>query len=115
MGIGGVRCNKCYKEIDDGSQVLTTFCMHCFCLGEYILKLAFHRWGTIRCKNGCDSECANDICQGDNACTVCGEKLNAENVSVEICGNSDSDVFSLRGANPTDVIMVNSLLCCPVQ
>lgn len=106
MGHGGLACNRCAKEIDDGSQVLTTGCMHCFCLGTLQIPTGCFTYMAARSVVRASAECANSICKGDNACSVCGEKLNADNVSVEICRNSDSDVFSLRGAGPADVIMV---------
>jgi hypothetical protein len=51
------------------------------------------------------AECANDICQGDNNCPICGSQLDGSNVSVEVIGDS-SVLRSLRGSSPEEIIMV---------
>jgi hypothetical protein len=51
------------------------------------------------------ADCANNICQGDNNCPVCGSHLDGANVSVEVIGDSNV-LLSLRGSSPEEIIMV---------
>lgn len=112
-----IRCNSCGKEI--AGQALTTFCSHCFCLGasqcawydltcavslgRALARLAPHTTGIT---DVCCAECANEICQGDNSCRVCGQQLDGSNVSVEVSGDGESVLRSLCGSSPEEIIMV---------
>ena len=111
------RCNSCGKEI--AGQALTTFCSHCYCLGasqstqaDLTLSISSGKRSpaglVTDITGGCCADCANEICQGDNRCRVCGQQLDGSNVSVEVSGDGESVLRSLCGSSPEEIIMVSA-------
>lgn len=79
-------CNGCKCDLPTSTQMLATFCGHGYCLS-----------------------CAQDISAAGAGCPICGQELQADNVTICRIRDSDPEVATaLHGLAKKDILRVST-------